>query len=128
MPFAKLPQNRLTKMTSLVVALSTLAALAYLGWALSDATSTTPAHSISATDDHYPVMMPWPWGIPALVSMNSTASTSEHRDDDHRRAWQQHTYPVRCKLTYYPSCLAIGNTEITYSHASNSYTLPGSNH
>ena len=80
MPFAKLPQNRLTKMTSLVVALSTLAALAYLGWALSDATPTTPAHSISATDDHYPVMMPWAWGIPVLVSMNSTASTSEHRD------------------------------------------------
>lgn len=73
MPFAKLPQNRLTKMTLLVVALSTLAALAYLGWALSDATPITPAHSISATDDHYPVMMPWAWGIPALVSINSAA-------------------------------------------------------
>ncbi len=54
--------------------------------------------------------------------------TQGRKSDDHRRAWQQHTYPVRCKLTYYPSCLAIGNTEITYSHASNSYTLSGSNH
>ena len=54
--------------------------------------------------------------------------TQGRTSDNHRRAWQQHTYPVRCKLTYYPSCLAIGNPEITYSHASNSYTLSGSNH
>ena len=74
MPFAKLPLNRMTKMTLLVVALSTLTELTYLGWAFSGATPTTPAHSISATDDQSPVMMPWAWGIPVLVSINSAAS------------------------------------------------------
>lgn len=132
MPKIKFPQNRINKTVFLASALIALTALAYLGWVVSNDTRTASAHSISQLDYHYPVMMAWPFGTPIVVSMNTLASTSEHRDgqvmltDGHSHSI--HIPLARCGLNLYPTCFAYGNPKIKYYHATNSYTLQGSSH
>lgn len=132
MSHIQLPQNRMTKTALTAFALVALAMLAYWAWTLSDDAPTVSAHSISQLDYYYPTMMPWPWGTPITVAMNTLASTTEHRSGS-AMVTDGHTHSIhipqaRCGHNFYPTCFAYGNPKIRYYHATNSYTLQGSNH
>lgn len=133
MPISKLPQNRMTRMVALAVALFELAALGYMGWSLSGTISSAFAHTVSDSDTNGRWAMRAPWGLPIfVVTIHSQGYTSEHRDgqvmltDYHYNF--VHLPNGRCGQhdDQYPTCFALVNPHAVYSHATNEYTLTGS--
>ena len=113
MPITKFPQNRMTRAALLLATLGTLVALAYLGGSLLGATPSVSAHLASKSDDNGPLLMRAPLGIPFPVTVYSSGSTHEHRDDSvmvtdvHRNFVNLPNGKCGKATDLYPTCFAL---------------------
>ena len=117
--------------TLLIATLAVLMTISYVGWSLSDTVPAAFAHTASDSNREASWAMRAPWGIPFIVTIDTSGSTHEYRSES-VMVMDYHSNTInipngKCgSNNQYPMCFDLNNPRAVYSHPNNSYTLSSS--